>query len=171
MSIKIQNRGRKGQKGMETMPFVYDCLYDGVHPTYEVADRWFKTCVSEPVYHKNLTMVLRRAFLGEYVVFEQIQFHLISQNYWSFTETGVMGTENILWKFELDPLIFWGFTCIWSLSWENHNSPLPFNLTMFVIVCRELFAFNYSVKIGDILVRTPGVSLSREYVLRIPSVS
>ena len=30
----------------------------------------------------------------------------ISQNHWSFTKTRVIGIENKLWKFELDPIIF-----------------------------------------------------------------
>ena len=33
----------------------------------------------------------------------------VSQNYWSFTETRVIGTENNLRMFELDPIIFLDF--------------------------------------------------------------
>ena len=30
-----------------------------------------------------------------------------------------MGTENDLWKYELDPIIFLDFTGIWSLKYEE----------------------------------------------------
>ena len=43
----------------------------------------------------------------------------ISQTHWSFTETKVMGTENNLWKFELDLIIFLDFTDIWSLKYKE----------------------------------------------------
>ena len=45
--------------------------------------------------------------------------NFISQNYWSFTETTVIGTENILWKFELDRTIFLDFTVIESLKYKE----------------------------------------------------
>ena len=43
----------------------------------------------------------------------------ISQNHWPFTETRKMGTENNLWKFELDPIIFLDFKDIWSLKYKE----------------------------------------------------
>ena len=43
----------------------------------------------------------------------------IAQNYRSFTETTVMGTENILWKFELNQIIFLDFTGIGSLKYKE----------------------------------------------------
>ena len=50
--------------------FVYDCLYDGVHPTYEVADRWYHN-MCETVYHNNLTMVLGREDLDEFDAYDE----------------------------------------------------------------------------------------------------
>ena len=44
---------------------------------------------------------------------------LISKTYWSLEET-VMDTENILWKFELDQIIFLdNFTVIWCLEYKE----------------------------------------------------
>ena len=43
----------------------------------------------------------------------------ISQNYRSFTETTVMGAENILWKFELNKIIFPDFTGIGILKYKE----------------------------------------------------
>ena len=43
----------------------------------------------------------------------------ISPNNLSFTETTVMGTENILWKFEPDQIIFLDFTCIGHLTYKE----------------------------------------------------
>ena len=43
----------------------------------------------------------------------------ISQNHWYFTEIKVNGTENNLWKFELDLIIFLDFTDIWSLKYKK----------------------------------------------------
>ena len=43
----------------------------------------------------------------------------ISQNWWSFTETIEMGSGNILWKFELDQIIFLDFTGIESLKYYS----------------------------------------------------
>ena len=45
----------------------------------------------------------------------------VSQNHWSFTEKTVMGTENNLWKFELDLIIFLDFTDIWSLKYKRNK--------------------------------------------------
>ena len=45
--------------------------------------------------------------------------NFISQNYRSFTQTTVMGTVNILWKFELDQSIFLDFTGIRSLKYKE----------------------------------------------------
>ena len=42
--------------------------------------------------------------------------NLISQNKPSFTETRVIGTENILWNFYVDQTIFLDFTGIGSLE-------------------------------------------------------
>ena len=42
--------------------------------------------------------------------------NLISQNYQCFTESTERGTENILWKFELDEIFFLDFTGIGSLK-------------------------------------------------------
>ena len=61
---------------------------------------------------KHMKIVILH-FWVKNVVFEQKKI-FISQNYWSFTETRVMGTENNLWKFELDPIIFLDSTGIWS---------------------------------------------------------
>ena len=47
--------------------------------------------------------------------------NIISQNYYSFTETRVMGTENNLWKFKLDPIIFMDITGIWSLKKQRNK--------------------------------------------------
>ena len=43
----------------------------------------------------------------------------ISQNYRPFTETTVMSTENILWKFELNQIIFPDFTGIRSFKYKE----------------------------------------------------
>ena len=43
----------------------------------------------------------------------------MSQNYQSFSETTVMGTKNILWKFEFDLIIFVDFTGIGSLKYKE----------------------------------------------------
>ena len=43
----------------------------------------------------------------------------ISQNYRSFTELTVMGSGNILLKFELDQIIFLDFTGIESLKYKE----------------------------------------------------
>ena len=42
----------------------------------------------------------------------------IPQNHRSFTETTVMGSGNILWKFELDQIIFLDFTGIENLKYK-----------------------------------------------------
>ena len=45
--------------------------------------------------------------------------NFISQNYQSFTESVVIGSGNILLKFELDPIIFLDFTGIESLKYKE----------------------------------------------------
>ena len=45
--------------------------------------------------------------------------NFISQNYWSFSETTVMGLGKILWKFEHDQIIFLEFTGIESLKYKE----------------------------------------------------
>ena len=62
---------------------------------------------------KHMIIVILH-FLVKNVVLKKNCF--ISQNYWSFTETRVMGTENNLWKFELDQIIFLDSTGIGSLN-------------------------------------------------------
>ena len=47
------------------------------------------------------------------------QNNIISQNYLSFTETAKMGTENMLWKFVLDQIIFLDFAGIGSLQYKE----------------------------------------------------
>ena len=63
--------------------------------------------------------VLSRCFLdfsvgiGVFVI-GLSQISLFSQNYRSFTETTVIGTENILRKFELNQIIFSRFYSYWK---------------------------------------------------------
>ena len=45
--------------------------------------------------------------------------NIISQNYQTFRESTVMGSGNILWKFELDQIIFLDFIGIESLKYEE----------------------------------------------------
>ena len=47
------------------------------------------------------------------------KYNFISQYYRFFTQTTVIGTENILWKFELDQSIFLDFTGIGSLKYNE----------------------------------------------------
>ena len=51
------------------------------------------------------------AILGKKMCFLKKNI-FISQNHWSLTENRVMGTENNLWKIELDSIIFLDFTDI-----------------------------------------------------------
>ena len=48
--------------------------------------------------------------------------YFISQNYRSFTESTVMGSGNILLKFEIDQVIFLDFTGIESFKIQRNKS-------------------------------------------------
>ena len=79
---------------------------------------------------------------------------LMLQNYQSFTETVVMDTENILWKFELDRIIILDFTVIGSLRYKKIRVSgaklfLSSIFTKFLNVCPfDYTAFAVSGKVG-----------------------
>ena len=85
------------------------------------------------IFSKHMITVILY-FLGKNCVFFS-KNSFISQNNWSFTETRVMGTENNLWKFELDPIIFLDFTGICSLKYKvkRVSAAKPFLMNSFVI--------------------------------------
>ena len=62
---------------------------------------------------ENLTRAILH-FLVKNVFFNKDNF--ISQKYLSLTETWVTSTGNILWKFELDQIIFQDYTGIGVLN-------------------------------------------------------
>ena len=70
----------------------------------------------EKTLSEHIIMVILH-FWAKNVVFEQNIF--ISQKYRSFTGSRVIGAGNILWKFELDQIIFLDFTGIESLKYKE----------------------------------------------------
>ena len=48
--------------------------------------------------------------------------NFIFKNYRSFTETTVLGTQNILWKFELHQSIFFRFHMYWKFKIQRNKS-------------------------------------------------
>ena len=73
--------------------------------------------VIEKTLSEHIIMVILHFWVKNVFFFNKNNF--ISQNYRIFTESTVKGSGNILWKFELDQIIFLDFIGIESLKYKE----------------------------------------------------